>query len=72
MAFGFQTRIMHAKMKKSPHMSCSNSGGSHNVPVVVKHIDTLGQLIVSHQAHVTDVCTSWKGRGRQLRNYNAF
>ena len=45
--------------KKATHMSCSNFGGAHHIPIVVQHINTFRLLIVSHQAHVTNVCTSW-------------
>lgn len=48
--------------RKATHMSGSNFGGSHHFPTVIQHIDSLRQLVVSHQAHVTDVCTRWGGR----------
>lgn len=57
-------RSMLSMQIKNTHMSCSYFGGSHHIPVAVQHINPLRQLIVSHQAYVTDVCTSW-GRGEK-------
>lgn len=48
------------------HMSCSDFGGSHHIPIVVQHIDAFRQLVVSHQTHVTDVCTGWAKRRRKF------
>lgn len=49
-------------------MSGSNFGRSHHIAVVVQHVDALGQLRVSHQAHVTDVRCGFREEKRKLLN----
>lgn len=53
-------------LHEATHMSCSNFGGSHHIAVVVQHVDALGQLRVSHQAHVADVCCGFKEKNKQF------